>query len=216
MRLLSVNLARSIWLGSILEFNPRGKNLYAAIPLLVASYKFKTFPSQAEIPDYSKGVKFEEGEFKNSEGDLIAINLTIFTDGIVADTRSSTQDSDAFLLQVLTQLSEQFNLPHFEQIIRKKNYVSQLYVTTRMSLNLINPGFKEAVKYLSENLSVPFEIGGLSFWVDPSSTLQPFQFSFERALNVPFAEKKYYTVAPLQTEKHIELLEKFETILLMP
>src|SRR4030067_1882914 len=164
MKLLSVSLARSIWNCSFNELNPRGKDLYPAIPLLVNLYKFRKFPSQTETLDYSKGIKFEDGEFKNSEGEPIGLNLTVFADGLVVDTRSSTQDSENFLIEMSTQLSEYFNLPRSEQLIRRKDYLSQLIVTTEISLDSINPKFNEISKYLSDNLSYSFEIGGISFW----------------------------------------------------
>ena len=213
MKLLSVGLARSIWFCHIFDFNPKGKSLFPFAPILINTYKFKGFPSATEIPDFNKGVKFEEGEFKNSEGDVVVVNFTIFTDGFVADTRSSTKDSDDFLSEVLTRLSEDFGLPHYEQVLKKKAYNSQLHVTTDRSLELINPKFKELSRYLSDNLSCPFEVGGISFWPDQAMAMGLPPFTFERALNTPFAEKRYYSSAGLQTEKHLELLERLEVIL---
>lgn len=213
MRLLSIHLARSVWLCHIFEFNPKGKSLYSAIPLLIDSYKFKKFPSQTDMPDSAKGIKFEDGEFKNSEGDVVSLDFTIYNDGLVADTRSSTKDTDAVLVEILTKMSENFDLPNYEQIIRKKTYLSQLYITTDKSLELINPKLKEISRYLSDSLSHPFEAGGISFWPDQTMRINPASFTFERMLNVPFAEKKYYSSAGLQTEKHLELLDKLEKIL---
>jgi len=211
MRLLSVNLAQSIWTCSIFELNPKGKSLYPLIPFLIGLYKFRRFPSESQLPDYSKGIKFEDGDFKNSEGNIINITLTIHTNGFVVDTRSSTKDSDAFLAEMLTQLSKDFDLPNYEQIIRAKNYVSNLYVTTDKSLELINPRLKEISKYLSDTFSYPFEIASIHFWPDETGN-RP-RFIFERVLNVPFVEKKYYSSAALQTNQHLELLNKFEEIL---
>lgn len=37
-------------------------------------------------------------------------------------------------------------------------------------------------------------------------------FSFERRVNVPFANKQYFSKALLSTRKHIELLDHFEEI----
>jgi len=214
MKLLSINLARSIWLGNLLDFNPKGKSLYPVIPALINLYKFKKFPSQTDIPDPNEGIKFEEGEFKNSEGNVIGINFNIYTDGLVVDTRSSTQDSDTFLSEVLMRLSEDFNLPGNENIIKRKIYLSQLNITTDNSLDLINPRLKELSKYLSDNLSYHFETGGIHIWPDQTTTSKPAPFTFERVLNIPFAEKRYFSSAPLPTDKHLELLNKLEKIFL--
>lgn len=218
MQLLSINLARSLWFCNLLEINPKGLNLYPIIiPLLVDSYKFKKYPSAQELLDEAAGLKFEYGEFIPKDGNPIIINFTIFSDGLVADTRSSTKDSDAFLAEILTRFSEEFDVPDYKHIIRRIGYVDQLYVTTNKHLELINPKLREISNYLSQNISgfgeISFELGGMTFWPDQKYILKPFNFIFERVLNVPFSENKYYSAAPLQTDKHIELLDKLESIL---
>jgi len=218
MKLLSISLARSIWFCPILELNPKGKNLSPALPLLTNTYKFKRVPSLTEIPDFSKGVKFEEGEFKNSEGNEIALDFTVYNEGFLVDTRSSTKDSDAFLAELLTRVSKDFDLPHYEQIIRKKNYLSQIYISTNKSLELFNPKLREVSKYLTDNLLLHFEIGSIIFSADPATIVQAtipnsVPFTIERAINIPFAENKYYSSSGLQTDQHLELLNKLEDIL---
>ena len=129
----------------------------------------------------------------------------------------STKDSDDFLDDLLTRFSEELKLPHYEDVITGKNYVSQLYVKTEKALLSINPALKEIADYLTENVSdmgtVHFEVGGIHFWPEQTILLKPGVFIFERMLNVPFAEESYYSGAPLQTDNHLELLDKLEMIL---
>lgn len=218
MKLQSVILARSYWFGHTTDFNPKGINLYPIItPLLVSSYKFKNYPTETEVIDESKGVVFGNGEFINDEGLPISISMTIYNDGLTADTRSSTNDSDTFLINVLTRLSEELNMPSYEQIIKRKAYISQLHISTDKSLGSINPKLTQVSKYLSENIlgfeNITFETGGIHFWPDQTNAIKPISFSFERVLNVSFSEKRYYSAAPLQTEEHLELLDILENIL---
>lgn len=218
MKLLSVNLARSIWLGHMGDFNPRGLNIYHhVIPSLKELYKFKKYPLPQDILDESVGVKLEGGEYVTKIDDPIHINLTFYSDGIMADTQSSTKDSDDFLHEILTNFSEDFNAPPYEDVIKKRNYISQLYVNLDKSLELINQKLKEISKYLSKNVigfeEVSFETGGISFWANQKQSVNPVAFSLERALNYPFSENRYYSVAPLPTEKHLELLGKLESII---
>lgn len=217
MKLLSVNLARALWFCPVQELNPRGKSLYQIIPYLIDKYRFKVFPSDKEVPDENKGIKFEDGEFLTSANELISINLTIFADGLVADSRYSTDESDAFLTDMLMNLSKDHSFPHHELIIRRTGYVSQLYVSTDKSLELINPRLKKISEYLCNNVKGFgenfFELGGIYFWPDQTLINKPFNFTFERVLNVPFSENRYYTGAPLQTDNHIELLDIIENIL---
>lgn len=218
MKLLSVSLARSTWLCHLADFNPRGLNLYPLItPSLVDLYKFKKFPLKDDILNETEGVKYESGEFKTDRGDTIYINLTIYFDGLSVDTGSSTEDSDAFLVDILTRFTVDFSLPFYENIIKNKRYLSQLYVTTGKSFELINPKLKEISGYLSDNVSgfgeVSFETGGISIWSDQIKATNPPAFSIERAITIPFSENRYLSTAALQTDKHIELLDKLESIL---
>jgi len=196
------------------DLNPYGKSLYNAISLLSDLYKFKSIPSLTEKTDYTKGVKFEDGEFANKKGDIIFLTLVVHNDGIIVDTRSSTSDADDFLDEILTKMSEKFNLPHYKQLAVKKAYVSKLYITTEILLELFNPKLKEISEYLTDNLSHPFELGCLGFWPDQTVRLSIPPFIFERATNFTFSEKRYFSSAPLQTDKHLEMLNKLEKIFL--
>src|SRR5689334_8605156 len=104
MNLVSVGLARAVWLIDATEMNPRGRNLdYSLFPALVDRYHFRKYPDldeqddDEEKKDKEPGFKFTEGVFTNPEGVDVAVNLTLYADGLVAETRSSTDDCDVFL-----------------------------------------------------------------------------------------------------------------------
>ncbi len=219
MKLLSIVAARSIWVADMNDFNPKGRRLYEIfLPFLLDVYKFKTYPDPRKLIDLAKdGLTFQAGEVKGIEGELINVNLNIFNFGMIADTTSSTADSDTFLETLLIQLQENFNLPHYKNIIRMKNYLSQLVVTTDKLLSVINPKLTEISKYLSDNVvgfqQPVYEMAGVSFWADPVNAVNPTPFSFERQASKPFSENRYFSAAQLQTDKHLELLDKLEGIL---
>jgi len=217
MKLLSVNLARTILLGPMSDLNPRGVSLDSALfPFLVNTYKFRKVPSLEEIPDLSKGMKFELGNFDIGGDYPIVVNLTFYSDGMVADSHSSTSHTDAFLEDIYTKFSELFKMPPGESIIKQRLHLSQLFVSTDKSLQTINPKLNLISKYLSESVeegSNIFQTGGISFWPDQTSKVPPTPFSFERAVGAPFSENRYYSAAPLPTDKHLELLDMLENIL---
>lgn len=216
MKLLSVSIARSVWLGHLSDLNPRGVNLFPIIaPVLQETYKFITYPSLQDISNIKDGLKFEKGEFVDSKGIPVRINLSIYDDGLVVDSGSSTDHADAFLKDMLTKFDETFKLVKYNEVIKQKKYFSELYVATNKSLELLNPQLKIISEYLSNNVEENkiFETGGISFFPDQTNKINPASFRFERALNVPFSEKRYYSTAPLQTHKHLELLDKLEKIL---
>jgi hypothetical protein len=218
MKLVSVKQARAIWLINLIDLNPRGRNMLALVQNIVNRYHFAQFPTKPEELDLSKGVKFRWGTVQKNDVP-INIDLTIYNDGFLADTRSSTNDSDAFLDEFLTYMAEEFNFVPYNEVIRTKSYVSELFVTTDKSLNTLNPKLEKFGKLITSFVKghshhpIAFETVGITFWTDQTITLPPGPFRFERVIDIPFAENRYYSAAPLQTESHLEVLEEFEKIL---
>ncbi len=219
MKLKAIGRARSIWVVYLVDLNPRGRNLLPLISSVIEKYKFLQYPSKPEELDVSKGVKFVNGSFqKDSQNDII-IDLTIFGEFMVADTRSSTKDSDAFLDDFLTWLSSEFGFVSYQEVLRSRVYLSELWVQTNKSLSGLNPkleAFSKRITSLIEGHShhpVAFETAGIYFWTDPNIANSPGPFRLERASDVPFTENRYYSAAPLQTDIHIEMLSELENIL---
>lgn len=222
MRLLSIKQARSIWLVNLVDLNPRGLNLITLIQPIVEKYKFLVFPTTPKDLGFdkeTKEIKFSGGSFKKDSQHNIGIELTLFNDGLVADTRSSTRDSDSFLDDLLKWISGEFDLVPYEEVLRSKVYVSELWVQTDKSLNSLNPKLENFAKKITSLIegyshdSISYETSGVTFWTDPTVINPPNPFRFERIIDRPFAENRYYSAAPLQTEIHLELLDELESIL---
>lgn len=184
---------------------------------LIQTYKFTKFPSPKDDFDFVRGIIFENGTFETKQGDKINLTLTVYNDGLIADTASSTQDSDAFLEEMLYEIAKIFNLPSIGSIPTRIAYQSQLFVSTDKSLEMINPKLKGIADFLSANTEGYkkhfYEFGGITFWPDQTKIINPPAFVFERAALAPFSENRYYSIAALSTDKHLELLEKIEVIL---
>ena len=219
MRLLNVSLARSIWLFPTGDLNPRGKHLQQAIiEGLVTKYRFARFPQGPRSVTDTTEVKLESGVFQPNQRDPITIvELKIYADGIIADTHSSTDDSDYFLSEAIQWAIEQFALVSLQTLPIRKLYLSELYVHTDASLNHINNRFETFLQRLSSEIvgfePQPIETAGISFSSDQGNFSKPTPFRFERTLNIPFSQNRYYSSAPLQTEKHLHLLDDLELIL---
>ena len=106
-------------------------------------------------------------------------------------------------------------MPSFQSIMKEKLYISQVFVSTDKSLEFLNPKLKQISKYLNQYFGKDknFQAGGISFWPDQKDRKKPTPLTFERTLDVPFSENRYYSTAPLPTDKHLELLDKLEDIL---
>jgi hypothetical protein len=221
MKLLSIPLARALWLGQMNDFNPKGRNVYSLfVPFLLDLYKFKKYPLPTDdLSDATKGIIFDSGEFRNSDNDFLNVRLTLFNFGVMAETNSSTIDSDFFLQDLLTKLHENLRIPHYDDVIRNRDYLSQLVFTTEKTLEILNPKLKTISDYLENNVfvhnkkSANYQISSIAYWPDPVNAANPFNFVFERQATIPFSENRYFSSAPLQTDKHLELLEMMEGVL---
>jgi len=215
--ILAVALARSVWLINLNELNPAGRAVYPELlPRLRELYKFQTSPESATITAEENGLRFSEGVFQDRKGNPIAINLTIFNDGLSADSRSSTDDTDAFLDDALRHGVDEFGLVYRPDLFHSRIHVSELFFRCPFSLNLINPelaAFSEAIRIAAakDGRDGEWETAGLTFSPDPVATpnWKAMQFKIERRVDSSFTEFRYYSFAPVSTSAHIALLKDF-------
>ncbi|MHB8068157.1 MAG: hypothetical protein ACYDIC_09680 [Desulfobaccales bacterium] len=220
MKLLSVKQARSIWLAYLIDLNPRGFDLLALIPSIREKYRFIEYsPTIDKINRETKEIQFGLGSFQKDHGNSIRIDLSIFNDGFIADTMSSTKDSDAFLEEFLNWISTGFGFASYQEVLRTKLYVSELWVEIDKPLNAFNPKLVNFANKLTslivgyEHKNISFEMAGIQFWTSPNIVNPPAPFRLERSIEVPFNQNRYYSGAPLQTDVHLEMLEELEKIL---
>lgn len=216
MEILSVLRARSIWLLDLNDLNPRGKALGSElIDWLKSAYHFEKIPSSpTDFEQDTKALYFGGGEFQVREEIFIAVELRIYNDGLVADTRSSTEDTDLFLTDVLETAAKEFSLPYKTDVIRKKLYLSELAVRTDKSLAVLNPKLAEFAEELSAITRSPVEFSGIGFWSESEPAKSAFRF--ERKWASEFAENRYYSRAPLSTVKHHAMLDRLEALIACP
>jgi hypothetical protein len=218
MELLNVLKAQSVWLFDANDLNPRGQYFFPElIEWLAEIYQFKKSPKTPDDLDETKGLAFKQGAFSLGD-ELLAVELTLYNDGVIANTYSSTRATDLFLEDALSSASAEFDLAYTGTLVRSKTHLSEIVIRLNESLAKINPKLVEFADKLSKihghrNAS-PFEFGGVSFTSDVSMAALKFTgFMIERRVNAPFSENRYYCKAPLHTDEHLVLLEEFEMLL---
>jgi hypothetical protein len=212
MELLNVLKAQSVWLFDTNDLNPRGRNfLPEMLEWLKDRYEFQTAPASVTDLDDTKGLAFKRGSFSLG-GDTLVVELTLYNDGVIANTFASTNATDLFLEDVFSESAVEFDLkPVVDEIVRVKAYLSELTVRMKPVFPKLNPKLAALASRLSAMKGTVFEPGGISFWADTSATAQkPSAFSIERKLHAPFGENRFYSRAPIQTDQHLELLKEFE------
>ncbi len=217
MQLLAVRTARFIAAITTEELNPRGLVIYPSlIEGLIAKYDFDTYPDDDAELDETKGIVFENGNWNG----ILIDRVTIFGDGIVIDTRSSTKDSEAIFDEAMQWASESVGITYSPNMVSRKIYVSELVLRLEVGFNSLNPALQSFCEKLSSTvnsyagLTANYGLNGVTFNYDTShlnTSIAPFRI--DRLENTAYSENKYYAVAPLQTDEHLELLEEFENIL---
>jgi hypothetical protein len=219
MKLVNVGLARSIWLFDTNELNPTGKSIFPeAMTWLGERYSFQTFPkSIADVDQEKKGFLFKAGEFQTKDG-AITVNFSFYGDGVVAETGSSTEDGDIFLDELLRSAATKYGLVYRQDMIRVRQYISELTVQLDNSLSNINPKimlFCETLnKIFSKHNIAPFEMTGMIFSPDVLATsYKPPGLLLERKQGAPFSSNRFWTKSPFTTKEHLFALEEFEKLL---
>lgn len=219
MRLLAVMLARVTAMTYVYEWDPRNK-LFPMdfVQKLVERYSFQTFPKTLEDYRSPNGVAFVSGKMK----DINIESITFYVQGVVVDTRSSTDDCNHVLGDLGTWISSITDVGFDEKRITRRYYLSHLAVQSDGRLEFLNPKLAEVSSWLTESVSkyakqrLEFDLAGLTFQVDLYKHKTPLSMPMriERLEGALFEENKYFSAAPLPTDEHISVLERFETALI--
>ena len=215
MRLVSVSIARSIWLVPFEEINPLGVDILPVLLAIRQRYGFQKWPKLEDLAqDAPNGFQFGSGSMKLPEGLQIEVAaFTIFKDGLVADTRHATTASDVFLNDVLLFLAEKHGLIYDSSMIREKNYVSEVVVSAEVNLSETCERMARFTKLLSTTLGESFAATSIRFGTSPTGAKGGISFTFEYRAGLPFDHKRYFSQAPCATDQHLKLLEEFGAIL---
>jgi hypothetical protein len=220
MKLLNVQKARSIWLLEVQDLNPTGFDLWPMMEAIQNRYSFAKAPSREQSRINTEGgIQFAEGSFVPADSRRIAVAaLSIYNDGFVADTRTDSFATDEFLNDVLQFCRKTFSLTYDPQMAQKRGYLSELIVTTERRLNSVGDRLASFANTLSEFMGIsqssPFEVEAVRFSVDHAIQGRSGPFSIERQVGTPFSKNRYYSQAPLRTIHHLDVLNKFEEIVL--
>jgi hypothetical protein len=213
---LHVRTARAIWLVDSRDLNPHGIDIFPILAAIKDRYNFQTYPKTVEEANENdtKGIVFANGSFAVGSSRHTIVKATIFGDGLVADSARSTDFCEAFLGDALEFLSSQFGLTYRPEMIHTKAYLSELIVQTDRDLNRLFASLAAVREKLDSLTGHRFEPAGFGFSVDmQTSAPRSGPFRFEREINKPFAQMRYYSAAPLRTSQHEELLQQMDALL---
>lgn len=215
MEIIGIELARRVAFLEVPAADPKGKtSLPDAVGAIRGRYSFVKAPQALEEMSFDKGIEF-------SVGRLGAINidrLTLFGNGIVVDTRSSTEDCSAVVDDLLNFFRESFQAT---VTVTRWMTLSNVIFRSELRLGDLHPILRRIAERVDAATTRDFgqaaatELLGITIGPDLSQMkLQPIAFTVERRVDTPFSAKVYFSTAPLQTEEHIQALADFEAALL--
>ena len=217
MRIETVLSAKALWWMDMLSLNPRGRNLYKIIgPRLTNWYGFST-PTEF---DESKGVDYVGGEFSPSgkDGDDTGVLFTVYGDGIIVSTSTTTDDADLFLSRTLERLEQEGVIKYHPAMVKKKRYSTEFVVHPERPIKLLEAlgglyRLLGEIVYPGSDGSGEFSLTSLAFDVDPSFPRRQIPFTFQRRAGVEFHEELYYSQGPFTNEQHERVLNELEKAL---
>ena len=217
MKVLFKN-AKATWLFDLHLLNPFGLKVSSLMAGVAERYKFARVPA-TPLDVKEGGLQFVEGVFCNSKGIEVGVSLNVYGDGVVADTFSDTDNSTEFLRdlsQYATSLG--FGFPDESEI--GKGFSSALTVSVEKSLKRSFPSLDPIAQAIEQSIVTmdgkprSFELTGISMYSeDIGQNKSPLAFKFERKWLHPFDTNRYYCQAPLETHKHIAIMQELEKLL---
>jgi hypothetical protein len=215
MNVLYVGLARTIWLFNFALLNPTGMSLRGVVEEIAKRYQFAQAPKNELDFDDQHSLSFKSGTFVGQRKVPLLVSLNIYSDGLVADTMSSTDESTEFLNDLAKWLSDTYGLTVPKE--RRVNYLSQIDFRSEVSLINLNrrlEAFAANLENLAKSAGRHYEVGSIQLWTEDTGkpgSLAPVKI--ERKISAPFSANHYFSQAPLPTTGHIDLLNEFEAIL---
>jgi hypothetical protein len=144
MELVAINLARLTSLIQLSSWDPFGRtSTLDAIKALASAFKFEVYPKSLPEINLAKGIEILEGKM----GDIVIDKITVYANGIVIDTRSSTENSEKVLTAILDLIHKTLGA-QIEPV--RQTYTSQFTFRSEMNLLAMQPSI---IKGIAERLT---------------------------------------------------------------
>jgi hypothetical protein len=182
---------------------------------LADEYGFIGVPKPEQFLSVETGAEFQHGRVMEGKRSVIIDKLTVFRDGVVIDTTSSTEDCDLILADlhrwaVTAELNLEFAAPRV--------YVSQVVIKLGVDYEKLSPVSAFVSDMIGSKLdeygvrSPKYALNSINWHFDQTgySLLKPGPFTIERRAEVPFNDNLYFSQAPLKTQDHLEMIKSLE------
>jgi len=181
---------------------------------LVEDFQFSRYPNDFSNP-HQNSQTFEHGVL-----DEVAFDLTIYNDGVMITSRSSTDSVIKIYENMMNWAKMEFSFS-----LHQTHSVSIMYesaLTFKSEKNVLAPldAYENAANQISKTLrltsnwGVMFDNFGFALGADDSETrgLRPTMFRLERRAGLEFNSNLYFSTAPVRTQDHVKIIQEIERI----
>ncbi len=211
MEIVAIGLARVVALIEFDSWDPFGRSTTLdGLEKLVERFNFAKYPKNFDEINLQSGIELVQGQV----GEVVVDKITLYQNGIVIDTRSSTDNSEKVLDDLMAFATELFGA---QLKGTKRHYVSQVIFRSELHLARLNAALdgiaKNLTQKVSENMTQEFRFEPTAIVLNAdvsNSKIFPVPFSIERRNGVSFSQNTYFSSAPLRTGEHLELIRQFE------
>lgn len=218
MNITSIDLSRVLGFIDLNDLSPQGTvALSRIVPALVEKLKFTIFPTSPEHLDETKGVEFKDGLW-----DGVPIQkMTVFNNGIMMDTRNGTDTSLRIINEVLAWSADEFGLIVPAGGIQRFRFLNQFVFFSDTLPQFGGTPARQLAESVSRSLqgitgkTRHYEVIRIDLDFDRFEEKAPIApFTIQRRVTASFEEGKFFSEAPLPTDIHRAILEKFEADIL--
>lgn len=221
MRLLSIEGGGCGHIVPVDEMVPReALNLPEVLDAIGKRYQFAVLPNLAAgaTANQKGGLQFTAGVSASRTGRINIQKLSIHNDGIVVDCLD-THKSEAVIDDLLPWVTEKFSLrtpitkPHRWYASRVVVQFSRSADAVFSLVSALGGEIAAAVQNLY-GLDIKYSASRFSMKADPTTVppLRATEFIFERRIDRPYSENRYFSVAPVHTDMHLGFLEEIEKL----
>lgn len=212
MKLLEIHNSRLAVLVRLTR--PEGQTyLPSLLSAIVERYGFVERPSIEQILSRpGEGALFKQGQFRNTAFDIVA-----YDDGLILESRSNSRILEVIYSDLRSWMFDEFGLEEVEYTKANRNYESAVVVETSSDVVRRFSDFQYLSRQISERLrdtngvTAKYEFFGFNLSIDPLlfTGVKPAVFRFERKVGSEYSFNHFFSVAPLQTDDHMSLLQDF-------
>ena len=177
-------------------------------------YDFVESPNTLSDWNPQNGIKFKHGKFE----DTAIAEFSLYRDGVIANASAPVEVIERFVDDAIKWTEQALQAKEISSLPSVKLFDSQVVVQCAIDFG----STLKKIEVLGNNISSllarygtptkPYTISGIQLHNDvpDAGMYQCSKFTFERSIQTPFSQNLYFSIAPLRSKDHLDLLRLLE------